>query len=262
MIKQLAEETKSQLRNTTLSKTEQRSVLTMTRFWIASSLTFALLIAAIPARSDQRAAPPDAGITNEELAELGPRAIPLLIGRLKDPAQEKYYDGLVHRLSVISLEYGPNAELQDALQEFVEINAGREEVPFDTVMAIYHALQAMGYVGGEAGVDYLIDWVRAGHQQKVKATAENKKAKVEVIASELRDAAVLGLGFSGDPKAREFLEEQAEKKPDVPYKGSFQGVVKAALKYNREVEKRGAKEYVLPTLNWPWPPEQKPSKEN
>jgi hypothetical protein len=39
-------------------------------------------------------------------------------------------------------------------------------------------------------------------------------------------------------------------------------VVKAALKYNREVEKRGAKEYVLPTLNWPWPPEQKPSKEN
>lgn len=232
----------------------------MIRFLIANSLTFALLIGAIPAGASERKPPPDAGITNEELAELGPRAIPLLIGRLKDPTQEMYFDGLVHRLSVISLEYGPNAELQDALQEFVEINAGREDVPFDTVMAIYHALKAMGYVGGEAGVDYLIDWVQAGHRQKVKIT--DTKGTVESTASILRDGAVLGLGFSGDPKAREFLEEQAEKKPDVPYKGSFQGVVKVALKSNREVEKRGAKEYVLPTLNWPWPPEQKPPREN
>jgi hypothetical protein len=232
----------------------------MTRFWIANSLAFSLLIGIIPAIAHERAPPPDAGITNEELAELGPRAIPLLIGRLKDPAQEKYYDGLVHRLSVISIEYGPNAELQDALQEFVEVNAGREEVQFDTVMAIYHALKGMGYVGGEAGVDYLIDWVQAGHQQKVKTT--DAKGTVESTASMLRDGAVLGLGLSGDPKAREFLEEQAVRKPDVPYKGSFQGAINTALKYNREVEKRGAKEYVLPTLNWPWPPEQKPSKEN
>jgi hypothetical protein len=232
----------------------------MTRFWIANSLAFALLIGAIPAQSNTRVPPPDAGITNEELAELGPRAIPLLIGRLKDPAQGKYYDGLVHRLSVVSLEYGPNAELQDALQEFVETNSSREEVPFDTVLAMYDALRAMGYVGGEAGVDYLIDWVRAGHRQKVKIT--DTKGTVESTASILRDGAVFGLGYSGDPKAREFLEEQAEKKPDVPYKGSFQGAVKAALESNREVEKRGAKEVVLPTLNWPWPPEQKPSKEN
>lgn len=232
----------------------------MTRFWIAISHTFALLIVAVPVQASSMEPPPDAGITNEELAELGPRAIPLLIGRLKDSAQEKYFDGLVHRLSVLSLEYGPNAELQDALQEFVETNSSREEVPFDTVLAMYDALRAMGYVGGEAGVDYLIDWVRAGHQQKVKTT--DTKGTVESTASILRDGAVLGLGFSGDPKAREFLEEQAEKKPDVPYKGSFQGVVKSALKSNREVEKRGAKEYVLTTLNWPWPPEQKPSKEN
>lgn len=234
----------------------------MTRFWIAISLTFALLIGAIPAGASERKPPPDAGITNEELAELGPRAIPLLIGRLKDPTQEMYFDGLVHRLSVISLEYGPNAELQDALQEFVEINAGREDVPFDTVMAIYHALKAMGYVGGEAGVDYLIDWVQAGHRQKVKATAKNKKIKVEVIASELRDAAIFGLGYSGHSRAREFLEEQAEKKPNVPYKGSFQAAVNAALENYREVEQRGAGEIVLPTLNWPWPPEQKPPRQN
>lgn len=219
-----------------------------------------LLIGAIPAGAHEREPPPDAGITNEELAELGPRAIPLLIGRLKEPAQEKYYDGLVHRLSVISLESGPNPQLQLALQEFVETNSSREEVPSDTVLAMYHALRAMGYVGGKAGVDYLIDWVRVGHQQKVKTT--DTKGTVESTASILRDGAIFGLGYSGHPKAREFLEEQAENKPDVPYKGSFQGAVKAALKSNREVEKRGAKEHVLPTLNWPWPPEQKPPREN
>ena len=222
----------------------------MNRPSVAVGLVVALMLfSARFSGGNEKALPPDAGISDEELGNLGTKMVPTLIERLGDPGNEKYFEGLVHRLNIAALESGPDQRIQHAFESFVETNAKRKEVPFSTEMAMYHALRAMGYVGGDAGVDYLIDWVQAGHVKKVKTHA--KKGTVSMTASELRDAAVLGLGFSGRPKARKFLEEQSETKPNVPYMGGFQGAVKDALKYSKEVEKSGAKEFLLPKLKGP-----------
>lgn len=201
------------------------------------------------ANASRRAPPPDAGVSDEELSRLGKKAIDALIDRLQDPRQENHYEGLVHRLNIFALESnGMDDRIFRALKTFVEKNSQREDVSFKTVSAMYHGLRAMGYTGGERGVDYLIAWIQQGHK---KVRCRDKSGNAKANASELRDAAILGLGFSGHPKARNFLEEQAKKQPDVPYKGSFQGAVKDALKYSKEIEKQGVKEFLLPILKGP-----------
>lgn len=223
------------------------------RFTIGSLF---LLILLARADAKTRRPPPDAGVSDEELSAMGANAVPFLIGRLENLEHEKYFKGTVHRLSVAGLEAGGHPRIQEAFESFVERNSKRDDVPFSTVSAMYHALRAMAYVGGERGIEYLLDWVKQGHK-RVRCGYEGH-ANAASNASTLRDAAVLALGVSGNLKARKYLEQQAKEKPDVPYKGSFQGAVKQALKYSSEVEIKGVKEFVLPTLKGP---KRKPSKE-
>lgn len=195
----------------------------------------------IGANANKRLPPPDAGVSEEELAKLGDRAVPLLIERLQDQKNEKYFSGIVQRLSATALSSGPDPRIQKAFEAFVSSHSQRHLVPFQTLMAMHNALRDMGHVGGAEAIGFLIGWVQTGHK---KTRSRDAKGSVEENASELRDAAILGLGLSGDPRGRKFLEDLSEKKPAVPYRGSFMGAVKEALKYSKEKEsqKRGAEE--------------------
>lgn len=217
----------------------------MNRSFFTFTLAFLLAIGLSDSASANKQKPaPDVGVPDQQLASLGTGAASFLIERLHDVKNEKYFEGAVDRLKAMGLKSAPDERILLALQSFVEINSQREQVPFQTVMAMYEALGAMGYVGGPPGVDYLIEWVQTGKYAK-KVRCHYGKRDIEYTASILRDGAVWGLGLSGDSKALKVLEDLATIRSDVPYKGSYLGVLQDAIKENKNLQKTGVQATLL-----------------
>ncbi len=183
------------------------------------------------------------GVSENYLIALGTNSSRYLADRLKDPAEERHFRGLVQRLTRIGAKSPEDPVVADSLMKFVDTHEQRDIVPFQTVMAMYDSLSALGYIGGDSGIRYLSERLSPPNFTKaVRCRYGNRSS--EYTASILRDATVRGIGFSDDGRALAQLERMGRNSPEIPYRGSFDGVLKKSISNNREIRKIGRAAFI------------------
>jgi hypothetical protein len=183
----------------------------------------------------------DAGISDEFLVKQGTSADAVLISRLLNPENEKYFRGLVSRLRWQD-ETMPRGKkiVSSGLIEFVATNGAREgKIPADTLYAMHDAMEVIGERGDDADVKYLVDWITtAKYSDQIRCSVNS--AGTAGVAERLRGGAVTGLGFSGKSSAMAALENMLKNPPaGVNNIRSFIGVVNRAISENQEISRDG-----------------------
>ena len=201
----------------------------------------------------------ETAVPDSYLARLGTAAPTFLIERLQDPLNEKNYRGVVERLEWESKGMPrEDQRIFTGLSRFIGRNMERDEVLPDTEAAMDDAMMIIGSRGGEAGVNYLIEWVTTDKYIKSVRCHDRFTRDPEQFAVRLLKRGVRGLGLSGKPKALEVLKKLKADPPKIRYfNKSVENAIDFAISENLQIQKDGPEKYFFPAPSSNYKP-QKP----
>lgn len=188
----------------------------------------------------ERSAVPYAGISDEELADLGPDAAQeKLLSMLEDPRYEKNLDGILLRLQLGGDLSKPNASLTKSLRQMLERHIPcKGDIGGASINLLSKSLEIIGQRGGEEGFIYLRGWL-GPDGKATEFNCRSGKSDASVIRDRILRSIVTGLGLSGRSDAMALLRDLKKSPPPVRFPGSFLGVVNRAISDNRTIQQKG-----------------------
>lgn len=154
------------------------------------------------------------GVPYEEARKLGPAAVPVLIGLLKEPSQEQNLTNIV-----VTLGYIGDKRASQPLIDFLERTTGNvSDAKFDALLSVPSALGHLSRSGDERALSYLV-----AQSQPHQGTAPSwsfGSYKGSALHEEMEVMAARGLAVSGVDEACDELGEllalvDHEAKPSV-----------------------------------------------
>jgi hypothetical protein len=167
-----------------------------------------------------------------------------LLRRFVDSNNEKYKEGLLHRMRLYGDPARPSEPMRKLLNEYVEAEISSCQGPVDgkRLLIMASALEVLGQRGGPEGIKYLEKWVADDSiSSRVNCYPSGKSS--DYSRDYLLWSAVIGLGLSGDKTALAFLSKTAQNPPKVKYPGSLMGVLNRAIAENTKIKKMGARKF-------------------
>lgn len=179
------------------------------------------------------------GVPYEEASKYGAEVVPVLLAMLEDSREEVYWANIVTTLGVI----GDNQAVRSLLS-FLE-----KEVPETLSYAHYVAktsvLMSLGYLINKSGNQQALSYLQEGLNPAAWTERRlNWKSPFHTTAAQrdqqLVSTAIIGLGLSGHPAARESLltfQKELGAKPE------FRELVAEAIRANEEIAREGLAGY-------------------
>lgn len=130
-----------------------------------------------------------------------------------------------------------------ALRDFAEEQISRKgRVSPAAERALGDSLRTIGLVGGSEETRFLIRWIREDDFLARISSATFGDSAGEAKNS-LRNAAIWGLGLSGDPDALAAMRQLMANPPSGPHTRKMTGILRDAIEANQEISAIGAERY-------------------
>lgn len=130
-----------------------------------------------------------------------------------------------------------------ALRDFAEEQISRKgRVPPAAERALGDSLRTIGLVGGSEEARFLIRWIREDDFLARISSATFGDSAGEAKNS-LRNAAIWGLGLSGEPDALAAMRQLIADPPSGPHTRKMTGILRDAIEANQEIAAMGAERY-------------------
>lgn len=185
---------------------------------------------------------PDMGVSDAYVVALGTAGESFLTERLLRKTELKHALGVVYRLK----GHGgiePNRRIARALREFIDQTRQIDGVvEASAVWAMVDSLKALGYRGDKGDFEFLMKWAR-GEVPLDHVRCHYEESDRQATHYHLQQAAVEGLGLTGDPQVLAFLEKLLAKPPTTRHPGSFAAATKKAVRDCEEIQRVGIKEH-------------------
>jgi HEAT repeat protein len=190
------------------------------------------------------------GVPYEEAAQLDPEvALPILKDVLNDSSEEEYWPNAAVTVGMIGDDRGA-----DLLLDFINRKEPKAKLSRPNTVAKNSAVMALGYIVNKTGNRKALDFLKARVDPKawtklpwVGAFQRTKEERDKQLAT----MAVLGLGLSGNPEARERLKSLKET-PKTPQMRELRSALpdvgtsaEEALKAHGIISEKGLTNYYL-----------------
>jgi hypothetical protein len=192
---------------------------------------------------------PDAGVSDAYLIKAGTSAVSILSSRLDNPQNEPYFEGIISRLKTIDPVENQRAEMTRALTRFAQRNSQRNGDVGKTVFAICSALETIGMRGGDAGIDFLSDWLRTDKYAKTVRCYRGAAKNPEETKDLLFACAARGLGFSGHTRGLKTLSDAQQSPPKTMWPENLKGAIQESIQMNKKIKKKGLSSVFEPNPN-------------
>ena len=185
------------------------------------------------------------GVPYATASQYGPEAVPKLLAMLNDPQEKDHWATIGITLGMIG-----DARSVDALIAFVE--EGGDSRPSPThYRAKTSVLMALGYLinksGSQKAIDYLTSYIKpSGAGERPMPGRGAFQPSLEAGDAQLSTMAILGLGLSGHPTAKEALhslQRPAATASAARFQAQVSDVVHEALKMHETVAREGLTNY-------------------
>lgn len=173
-------------------------------------------------------------VSDPYLIKAGTSVVSFLSSSLENPQNEPHFESIISRLKTIDLAENQKSEITWALMRFVQRNAQRKGDIGKTVFAVCSALETIGTRGGDAGIEFLSDWLRTNKYAKTvrcHGPAKNSKETKELFFA----CVARGLGFSGHPRGLEVLTEAQHLPPNTLRPEYLKGVIRESIQTNKKL---------------------------
>ena len=184
------------------------------------------------------------GVPYEEASLYGEEAVPKLLAMLKDPKKKAFQSNIIVTLGIIGDEraVGPMIDV---------LEGGDEQLKSEDFAAKSSVLMSLGYLINKSqnkkALDYLKEHMTPKGWQGSKLTrAEGLQASVDERSQQLSTLAVIGLGLSGHPEAKNALKslgENVKALGTAKFAKQMTSVVEEAMKAHESIVKKGLKAY-------------------
>lgn len=130
-----------------------------------------------------------------------------------------------------------------ALRDFAEEQMSRKDkVSPAAERVLGDSLRTLGLVGGSEEARFLTRWIREDDFLARISTATFGESAGEAKNS-LRNAAIWGLGLSGDSEALAAMRQLMANPPSGPHARKMTGILRDAIEANQEISAMGAEKY-------------------
>ncbi len=172
--------------------------------------------------------------------------VPVLLGMLRDPANEQHWSNIVVTLGIIG-----DTSVVAPLISFIESDEGEDALTDEHYKAKASAVMSLGYVINKTGNPQALTYLResldpqAWTKRGVDGLASFQASTAE-RNTDLSKHALLGLALSGHPKAAEALgalQQPALTKSQQAFQAQIGDLVSEALKDHRKIASQGLAGY-------------------